>query len=89
MDWLESPNSHIFKINVPGFRKEDIKVQIEEGNILQIKRGRRERNREGSCSKRHCLARRGDAGEGDGKRRLFPGNRIAGKCESRSDKNSG
>ncbi|XP_048430369.1 LOW QUALITY PROTEIN: 15.7 kDa heat shock protein, peroxisomal [Pyrus x bretschneideri] len=36
MDWLESPNSHIFKINVPGFRKEDIKVQIEEGNILQI-----------------------------------------------------
>ncbi|XP_009370053.2 15.7 kDa heat shock protein, peroxisomal-like [Pyrus x bretschneideri] len=37
MDWLESPNAHIFKINVPGFRKEDIKVQMEEGNILQIK----------------------------------------------------
>ncbi|CAB4271973.1 unnamed protein product [Prunus armeniaca] len=37
MDWLESPNAHIFKINVPGFRKEDIKVQIDEGNILQIK----------------------------------------------------
>ncbi|RXH68482.1 hypothetical protein DVH24_030815, partial [Malus domestica] len=37
-------------------------------------RGRRERKRGGSCSKRHCLARRG---EGDGKRRLFPGNRIA------------
>ncbi|KAL6224151.1 hypothetical protein ACLB2K_003007 [Fragaria x ananassa] len=37
MDWLESPTAHIFKFNVPGFRKEEIKVQIEEGNILQIK----------------------------------------------------
>ncbi|KAJ4839003.1 hypothetical protein Tsubulata_021460 [Turnera subulata] len=37
MDWLESPTSHIFKINVPGFSKEDIKVQVDEGNILQIK----------------------------------------------------
>ncbi|XP_050368739.1 15.7 kDa heat shock protein, peroxisomal [Argentina anserina] len=37
MDWLESPTAHVFKFNVPGFRKEDIKVQIEEGNILQIK----------------------------------------------------
>ncbi|KAF5747474.1 15.7 kDa heat shock protein peroxisomal-like [Tripterygium wilfordii] len=37
MDWLESPNAHIFKINVPGFSKEDIKVQIEDGNILHIK----------------------------------------------------
>ncbi|KAG2710800.1 hypothetical protein I3760_04G046500 [Carya illinoinensis] len=37
MDWLESPTAHILKINVPGFSKDDIKVQIEEGNILQIK----------------------------------------------------
>ncbi|PON89077.1 Small heat shock protein HSP [Trema orientale] len=37
MDWLESPSAHIFKINVPGFGKEDIKVQVEEGNILHIK----------------------------------------------------
>ncbi|XP_041007888.1 15.7 kDa heat shock protein, peroxisomal-like [Juglans microcarpa x Juglans regia] len=37
MDWLESPTAHILKINVPGFNKDDIKVQIEEGNILQIK----------------------------------------------------
>ncbi|CAN6569981.1 unnamed protein product [Malus baccata var. baccata] len=37
MDWFESRNSPIFKVNVPGFRKEDIKGQIEEGNILQMK----------------------------------------------------
>ncbi|KAJ4706893.1 Class I heat shock protein [Melia azedarach] len=36
MDWLESPNAHIFKINVPGFSKENIKVQVEEGNVLHI-----------------------------------------------------
>ncbi|GAV60487.1 HSP20 domain-containing protein [Cephalotus follicularis] len=37
MDWLESPNAHIFKINVPGFNKEDIKVELEDGNILHIR----------------------------------------------------
>ncbi|CAK7334299.1 unnamed protein product [Dovyalis caffra] len=37
MDWLESPTAHVFKVNVPGFNKEDIKVQVEDGNILQIK----------------------------------------------------
>ncbi|KAL3845096.1 hypothetical protein ACJIZ3_002499 [Penstemon smallii] len=37
IDWFESPNAHIFKINVPGYSKEDIKVQVEDGNILVIK----------------------------------------------------
>ncbi|KAG4964059.1 hypothetical protein AAZX31_14G199400 [Glycine max] len=37
LDWLESPTAHILKVNVPGFSKEDIKVQIEDGNILHIK----------------------------------------------------
>ncbi|GFS39517.1 HSP20-like chaperones superfamily protein [Actinidia rufa] len=37
MDWLETPNSHIFKINVPGYNKDDIKVEVEDGNILVIR----------------------------------------------------
>ncbi|OVA11203.1 Alpha crystallin/Hsp20 domain [Macleaya cordata] len=37
MDWIETPNTHIYKINVPGFGKEDIKVQVEDGNVLQIR----------------------------------------------------
>ncbi|KAI3417480.1 SHSP domain-containing protein [Psidium guajava] len=37
MDWIESPIAHIFKVNVPGFSKDDIKVQIEDGNILHIR----------------------------------------------------
>nr|XP_043613286.1 15.7 kDa heat shock protein, peroxisomal [Erigeron canadensis] len=37
MDWFETPQSHFIKINVPGYSKEDIKVQVEEGNILVIR----------------------------------------------------
>ncbi|KAF6150843.1 hypothetical protein GIB67_020926 [Kingdonia uniflora] len=37
MDWIETPTSHIFKINVPGYGKEDIKVRVKEGNVLQIR----------------------------------------------------
>ncbi|GKV47055.1 hypothetical protein SLEP1_g53994 [Rubroshorea leprosula] len=36
MDWLESPNAHIFKINVPGYSKDEIRVQVEDGNMLHI-----------------------------------------------------
>ncbi|KAJ8752200.1 hypothetical protein K2173_003808 [Erythroxylum novogranatense] len=37
LDWFETPSSHIIKLNVPGFSKEDIKVQVEDGNLLHIK----------------------------------------------------
>ncbi|CAI9110248.1 OLC1v1010241C1 [Oldenlandia corymbosa var. corymbosa] len=37
LDWLETSKEHIFKINVPGYGKDDVKVQVEEGNVLVIK----------------------------------------------------
>ncbi|RZS21582.1 hypothetical protein BHM03_00054281 [Ensete ventricosum] len=37
MDWLETPSSHIFKIDVPGSGREDVKVQLEEGNVLSVR----------------------------------------------------
>nr|GEY97175.1 15.7 kDa heat shock protein, peroxisomal [Tanacetum cinerariifolium] len=37
MDWFETPQSHFIKINVPGYSKEDIKVQVEEGNVLVVR----------------------------------------------------
>ncbi|KAF9683873.1 hypothetical protein SADUNF_Sadunf04G0059200 [Salix dunnii] len=37
LDWLESPTAHIFKVNVPGFNRDDMKVQVEDGNILHIR----------------------------------------------------
>ncbi|KAH6796925.1 HSP20-like chaperones superfamily protein [Perilla frutescens var. hirtella] len=37
LDWFESPTAHIFKLNVPGYKKEDLKVHVEDGNILVIR----------------------------------------------------
>ncbi|KAL7094362.1 hypothetical protein ACP275_11G098800 [Erythranthe tilingii] len=47
LDWLESPTAHIFKINVPGYKKEDIKVEVvEDGNVMVI-RGESRKDNEG------------------------------------------
>ncbi|KAH7332130.1 hypothetical protein KP509_20G069600 [Ceratopteris richardii] len=36
VDWKETPEAHIFKANLPGLSREEVKVQVEEGRVLQI-----------------------------------------------------
>eukprot|EP00250_Pteridium_aquilinum_P019045 c24270_g2_i1 orf=232-600(-) len=36
VDWLETEQSHILKVNVPGLRKEDLSMQVLGGNVLQL-----------------------------------------------------
>ncbi|XP_038906916.1 15.7 kDa heat shock protein, peroxisomal [Benincasa hispida] len=36
LDWLETSNAHIFKVDVPGFSKDELKVEVEEGNVMHI-----------------------------------------------------
>ncbi|KAL8260392.1 hypothetical protein R6Q59_028345 [Mikania micrantha] len=36
VDWKETPEAHIFKADLPGIKKEEVKVEVEDGNVLQI-----------------------------------------------------
>ncbi|KAH7549414.1 hypothetical protein JRO89_XS13G0028800 [Xanthoceras sorbifolium] len=36
VDWKETPEAHVFKADLPGLKKEEVKVEIEDGSVLQI-----------------------------------------------------
>nr|WLR90809.1 HSP17.4 [Selenicereus monacanthus] len=45
IDWRETPEAHIFKADLPGVKKEEVKVEVEDGNVLKIS-GQRSREKE-------------------------------------------
>ncbi|KAK0606322.1 hypothetical protein LWI29_036536 [Acer saccharum] len=36
IDWKETPEAHVFNAYLPGLKIEEVKVEVEEGKILQI-----------------------------------------------------
>ncbi|KAG9453233.1 hypothetical protein H6P81_006137 [Aristolochia fimbriata] len=36
MEWKETPEAHIMEAHLPGYALQDLKVEIEEGKVLQV-----------------------------------------------------
>ncbi|XP_060203139.1 18.2 kDa class I heat shock protein-like [Lycium barbarum] len=56
IDWKENPEAHIFKVDVSGIKNEEVKVEVEEGRVLQIS-GKRSREQEKKNDQWHRMER--------------------------------
>ncbi|MED6224998.1 hypothetical protein PIB30_089500 [Stylosanthes scabra] len=46
LDWKETRNSHVFEIDLPGFKKEDVKIELRQDRVICIRAERKEQEEE-------------------------------------------
>ncbi|KAG6678276.1 hypothetical protein I3842_14G071900, partial [Carya illinoinensis] len=56
IDWKETPKAQVFHADLPGLKKEEVKVEVEDGRILQIS-GERSKEQEEKNNKWHRIER--------------------------------
>ncbi|KAG5237339.1 17.5 kd heat shock family protein [Salix suchowensis] len=50
-------HAHVFEIDLPGFTKEDVKIEVHEGTVLQMSTAQRKEEAEEKGDKWHCKER--------------------------------
>ncbi|RVW60873.1 18.1 kDa class I heat shock protein [Vitis vinifera] len=56
IDWKETPEAHVFRADLLGVKKEEVKVEVEEGRVFQIS-GERSKDQEEKNDKWHRIER--------------------------------